>query len=166
VKTLSHLLAAALLSAAGASAHSPNGPFSVSISAGQTTVPIGRPIVIAIRLQNTSSESITIDASNGLEQGELYYKVHVLNERGQVPRPTDYLRGLEGSGKSPHPTVRARSSIIFTLQPGESLNDSVNITKLFDISQPGRYEVRVSRTVPVWLGSGMVNSNAITITVR
>jgi hypothetical protein len=52
-----------------------------------------------------------------------------------------------------------------TLKPGESITQSVNLVRLFELKQPGRYTVQASRLITKELGGGTVKSNTITITV-
>lgn len=53
------------------------------------------------------------------------------------------------------------------LQPGKSLMDRVNITYLYDLSQPGKYKIRIAE--PYYRGphtpNGLVISNTVTVTV-
>jgi hypothetical protein len=75
-----------------------------------------------------------------------------------VPK-TDYGRSIrEGEAIG--------SEIAVWLKPGESLEENVDISKLFDISYPGEYEVQLSRHISDDPKKETVESNKITIIVK
>jgi hypothetical protein len=51
------------------------------------------------------------------------------------------------------------------LEPGESYSDLLYINQVYDLSRPGRYVIRASRTIPRELGEGTVKSNEISVTL-
>lgn len=59
------------------------------------------------------------------------------------------------------------SNIGRTLKPGEALVEEIDVTKLYDLSQPGIYTISVTRHPEPWqhLGAGVFRSNTIAVTV-
>jgi len=58
------------------------------------------------------------------------------------------------------------SEALVPLKPGEKLEEDAVLNKLFDISSPGKYLVKVSRPVSDDPKDGGVESNEISISVR
>lgn len=80
-------------------------------------------------------------------QGELDYHVIVRNAQGQEPPETKWgcrLHGKEGEGDA-HDGV---SIVSGHLPPGEVLSEFTVLNRIYDLSVPGQYTVRVERRDP------------------
>ena len=51
------------------------------------------------------------------------------------------------------------------LKPGESITHEVNLARLFELNQAGKYTVQVSRLAPKSMGGSKIKSNIVSITV-
>lgn len=131
-------------------------PFSIVITAAAPTVKAGGDVWIKVKMINTSTHKVdcSVAASNGID---LRYNFDVRDESGS-PTPKKLSR---------HPELEGAGSLrTCTLQPGQSTTADDNlISRLFDISRPGRYTVQVSRAASDDPKDGVVKSNEITIAV-
>ena len=95
------------------------------------------------------------------EEG-LRYEIEVRNDKGLSAPPSAYLRDLRNKTN-----VSFSSNLAQWLKPGESFVDEILVTKFYDLSQPGKYTISVTRDIPPAqnLGKGTVRSNTITVTV-
>lgn len=50
------------------------------------------------------------------------------------------------------------------MKPGETMTDRVNVSKVYDLTQPGRYTIQFQRLDPET--KTFVKSNEITVTLR
>jgi len=127
-------------------------PFSIVIAAADSTVKINTDLVIKVRLTNNSDHPI--NASYHVLQGvNMGYQYEVRDANGNVPPHKEQKSGMEGS-------LRLR-----TLNPGESLENTVTLNRLYDMSVPGKYVIQFSRNISGYEKDGVVRSNKITVTV-
>ena len=93
-------------------------------------------VVLTIRLKNVSSRR-----GHFLETGTYAdYDLLVTDEAGgSVPR-TDYGRHLAED-------ERWGSAILQEIQPDGEVEKSIEVTKVYDLSKPGKYYARVTRVV-------------------
>jgi hypothetical protein len=134
-------------------------PFTITINAHQENVRPGEEIRVHIVLTNVSDQPLVVLMSPNPAEAELHYTVFVHDQSGKNASETDYgrrirLRQLIGSDAA---TV---------LKPGEKLEELTVLTKVFDLSAPGEYEVQLSRPVSEDSKDGIVKSNKITVAVR
>ena len=131
-------------------------PFTIVLVTPRPTVTLGSEVWITIRRTNTSDKDVNasayIDKSTNLD--------------------LNYVLELRNSGGRPLPQVADKSPVgrfldaqFGTLKPGETISNDINLLRLFDLKQPGKYTLQVSRRVPEALGGGVVKSNIITITI-
>lgn len=153
---LVRLVTSILLAACSANpSYSTTTPFTLTLEAEENQIKTGAEIKVDITLRNSSNRAIYIS----LGPAELDYAFEVRDGQNKVPPETDFARKSKGRPYYGNDTV-------FTLQPGESLPKALLVvTKFYDMSRPGKYTIQVSRVVPKDLGSGMVKSNTITVTV-
>lgn len=130
-------------------------PFTLFIAPTKATVMQGADARVEVTLRNISDRQIAMSKSDGSA-----YLVEVRDGQGRVARDTDLGRKLKDPG-----TVVVSSAPILPLKPGESLKDEIVVSKLYEMSGPGQYTVSVARPVPGELGTGLVHSNTITITI-
>ena len=131
-------------------------PFEILITTDLTTVRAGDPIPIKVALTNTSGKDLNVsggfDRQTGLRSSHSYE-----------------IRGPSGTliPKKPHKqNGPLTGSVIFeTLGAGESSLQVEDISRAYDLNQPGRYVIQVSRAVPGDPKHAVVKSNTIVITV-
>jgi hypothetical protein len=162
MRTLSSLtLCLALLSpSAVLSALSGQPPFSIKIAQADIAKS-GAEILVEIALTNTADHEISVGKAPGnLPQAESEYLVEAFDSEGQTAPDTDYGRKIKQNK-----IVVSFSRVSATIEPGGSLKDGVILTKLYNLSRPGKYSVQLLRRAPRQLGGGLIKSNTITITV-
>lgn len=147
-----YLLVLLLSSNAGAN----STPLGLTIVGPQVPVKSGAVIKVHLILTNTSPREITIADTSA----DCDYQVEVLGSNGKPARESEYGRGLNCEG----PRASGRY-ILITLKPNQHREDDLTISDLYQMTNPGKYSVRVMRRLPKDIGEGSVSSNTIIITV-
>ena len=133
-----------------------NPPISLVIAARASSQKKGSNIWVEASLKNTSDHILWIykSISEDMDQGGWVYQVDVHEEHGSIPPKTKYALNIGAGGGS---------GGYVPLRPGETLTQKVNVSKLYDLSQPGRYTIQFRR-----LDEGTktyIVSNPITVTI-
>ncbi len=108
-------------------------------------------------MTNTSDHKIPVFRAKSPDgdQGGWVYEAKIHNQKGAEPPETEaypLMRdGIKGGGGR-------------KLDPGDSLKDRVNISKLFDLSKPGKYTIQLRRLDPE--KQVMIDSNQVVVKVR
>jgi predicted DNA-binding transcriptional regulator AlpA len=137
--------------------------FSLTVEAPSEPLKVGGELRLRVTVTNTSDRSITFIRSPGIIPHEaIRYNIEVRDSRGESAPPSEYVRKLKTSE-----TRWFESSHAYTIKPGESFVDDVEVTRFYDLSQPGKYTISVAREFPPRqkLGEGAVKSNSIDVTV-
>jgi hypothetical protein len=133
------VLAGVLFSAADAQVARPS--MSIALSAAQPSFELGKPMVVHIVLKVLAEEGISLPVPrNG---PELDYRISMRRTDGlhQTP-PTEY--GLQVRRGAIYPL----SVLIKPFLMRETIEQDLDLTKMFEISRPGEYEVQVMRPEP------------------
>jgi hypothetical protein len=168
--SLNLLLFAMLSSSLGkVAAESAKAPYSITISTRQSTVKAGAEVKVGVTLTNTSDHQIYLARSMDRVSGEDHAQVEILSENGNPPPETKYRRFLRGEDHEPGshgqpPRPRIGSDISYRINTGKTLEDVIVVSKLYDLSKPGRYTIQVSRFDQTY-SKTWVKSNKITLTV-
>jgi hypothetical protein len=137
--------------------------FSVQINAPRYRVKAGSEIRIKIILTNTSNREISFYRSTGEAQGELGgYTLEVVRSKGKSAPETTYQRILKGESDGRNSIIVASGGYV-PVKPRETLIDEVVVSKLYDLSQPGKYSIHVLRFDE--LNKSSMKSNSITVTI-
>jgi hypothetical protein len=130
-------------------------PFSITISAASTAFKANSEVKISLVFKNTSGHEIpyTRGPGTGVErQGELFTSVDVRDAKGELVPDTAYHRALRGkpdkSASSGPPTrlrVMSGSFVDRLLKPGESREEEIVVSKLYDLREPGQYSITAWR---------------------
>jgi len=143
------MLIAANISSAG------TGALSIKVTALDAIVKRGSRIMVRVTTTNTSDHEITYhDTSRDCD-----YSVTVLTGAGASALETESKRGLVCSSSELRITGK---DIVVTLKPGESNDERLELTHLYDMSIPGEYTVNVERT---FAGIGRLRSNSTKVKV-
>ena len=134
-------------------------PFTITISMPKETVKVGGELRVHVVLTNVSNQSLFIKRSPDPVQAELHYTVKVHDKKGSDVKETKY-----GQAVRKHELLIISDAAIL-LEPGEILEEDTVLSKLFDLTSPGEYEVQLSRPVSDDPKAENVKSNIITITV-
>jgi hypothetical protein len=139
----------------------PNNEFSLTLSASQLTVRGGGPVVVTVTVTNISGHVIGVEEDRASSQ-EHNYKVTVRGEHGEDAPTTAYHRMLRGQPSQDDPEIVINSSeLLVPLDPGKTLTDSIDLTKLYSL-KPGVYSIEVERTFD---NQVIIHSNTLMITV-
>jgi hypothetical protein len=130
--------------------------FQIEISAPSDEVQVGGDARIMIVLNNRSDHEILFAHRPGTNNPEFSYKIDVRNAAGHEVEETAYAREARLRQQT-----EGRS--VDYLQPGMSSVQTAHLTRLVNLSRPGRYTVRVSRVDPAT--HAVVKSNEITLNV-
>lgn len=145
---------------------SPGGgvPFSVVITGPQKPVKAGSEVKIEIVLRNTSDREITVGRTL-VSQAEFHYLIEVRDSQGHPAPDTEYGRRIMGRETGKRTIMYSSGDAFFTLKPNDTLDDEAVVTKLYDLSQTGKYFIQVTRSPLEKVDNGRIKSNIITITV-
>ena len=143
-------------------------PFSLTIRAEQPTVKAGSPVWVHATMENKSDADLSVFRANAEDQGGWVYDVNARDEKGGKPPETHFYRRRQGH-LTPEEVDREPINIFpgggptYPLKPGKTIEDRVNVSKLYDLSHPAKYTIQFRRLDP---GSkSFVKSNEITVTV-
>jgi hypothetical protein len=147
-----------------ADARSDTNPlFSVTLHPPTAPIKSGADVRLRVTVTNISDHSVRFGRTPGITpEEELSYHIEIRDAPGKVPPLTPFFHRLrEDPGSS------WGSYTTYSLEPGKSFDDELVITKLYVLTQPGRYTIWVARGQDPLekSGKGVVKSNAITLTV-
>ena len=139
---------------------------ALTLSASEDMVKTGSPITVTVALKNVSDHEILYWRENTSDAGGSEYKVDVWDDKSFTARETKFGLALKGRSDStsltPDTPVDSSGGWL-TLKPGEGLTDKLNVSKLYDLSQPGKYSIQIRRFDEET--KSFVKSNKITVTV-
>jgi hypothetical protein len=122
-------------------------------------VKAGSEVFIKVHLTNTSRHNLSLDYDGDSRAGVAFshrYEVRDSSGHSVQQRPI----GHPEIGSTAHGWP---SRIV---KPGESMDiNGDHISRLYDLSQAGRYTIQLSRVVSADAKDGVVKSNTITVTV-
>jgi hypothetical protein len=132
-------------------------PLSIVITVETPILKAGSNMWVNGRLTNTSNKPL--DASGcycGPSGLDSYLTWEVRDDKGRMASKRTY----------PHPELTTSSAILDRIvKTGESIAASQDISRLFDMSRPGKYVIQASRRTSDEKDSDVVKSNKVTVTV-
>lgn len=131
------------------------GGLSLKLTALDPDVKPGSKIMIRVTVTNVSNQLISFHDT----RRDCDYSVTVLTNTGASAPETEHKKQL-GCGSSDL-EISGRD-ILVTLKPGESTREEIEITELYNLTEPGKYTIRVDRT---FAGIGHFSSNVVTVNV-
>lgn len=160
---LVYVLLPTLFGLAGMSAaQSPEHPhdskpsFSITISAPQSTVKVGSPLMINALKTNKSDHGIPVVTTLGSD-----IKFDVRDALGILrPKVQSNLKAHSGDN-NPFPGII--SFVQFTINPGKTIAGRIDLRKEYDLDRPGQCTIQAEEW-DTWSDS-LVKSNAITVTL-
>jgi hypothetical protein len=147
----------------GTQSTQPSKPrFSLTISTPKNVVTSGSDVIVKIVLTNTTDKPIYIYYSMSKDPGELDYSMTVRNEKGELAPQTEHGRKVKGYDSTP-PIAMSINEIAVSVEPGQTTGGQINVTKLHNLSQPGKYTIRIER----WdqENKAWAESNTLVVTV-
>jgi hypothetical protein len=109
--------------------------FSVTIKAVHDTVQAKAPLMLEVVTANISDRDLTLWQRTAPDLAGWVYSADVRDESGNIPPSTAWGRRPMGEG----------SEALLNLKPGQTNTDIIDITQLYDFSQPGTYTIQVQR---------------------
>jgi hypothetical protein len=154
------LITALLLGASGiaaySSAQSNTKPFSLTLVTKEPTVKGGTSIWVTVELKNNSDQDIeesgSINAMTGADPNLIF---DIRDESGNVKQKKAHQ----------HPQLASGKPFNRTIHPGETFEKEQDVSRLFDMTGPGKYVIQVYRRATDDGRGAIVKSNTITITV-
>ena len=140
--------------------------FTLSVTASDNDIKIGAAVQVDVTMKNISSQTIEV-WRNALGQEGLVYEMNVTDERGAAPLDTKFgkdIKGLKDPAFLTPDTPIHMSGGWVTLKPGETLTDRLNISKLYNLAQPGKFAIQVRRFDDE--SKTFVKSNSISVTIH
>ncbi|SRR6266496_4004907 len=130
-------------------------PFTITISTPRPVIKAWSPVMLKIVMTNTSehAESYVVVAQKA------HYDIVVTDEKGNPAPNTPYGQKIHRSNRSP--LIGSSTMFRATLQPGEKRHSEVDISKEYDLSQPGNYTISAQDIQ----GGITVKSNTINVTI-
>ena len=156
------LLAIALAASSAMHSQASQAPFILTLSSTKKVINTALEARLEIVLRNTSDHEFSITKANTENQAETQYTIDVRDGRGHPVALSEHGRIRLNRSPTSRLTI---SEVVYSVKPGETLTDVAVVTELYDLSQPGKYTIRVSREIPREFGKGTVKSNPVTITV-
>jgi len=137
-------------------------PYALSIRAKHDEFRVGEEIRIEIVLKNISAQPLL--AAPVIPTAETSYRAYVQDEKGNSAPETRLSRQLRSDkDEAGRETVTVfETGPVGYLQPGESTKEEIILGRLYDLSRPGKYTVRVQALRDV---DGVAKSNPVSITV-
>ena len=127
------------------------GPFRITIKAASETVVAGALIELHINLLNTSTETMVTRSGFQAYDGDPTYEYSCHNSSGNsVSKEINMVGNVHDA-----PSIKS----------GETYMSTVFLDRVCDLSRPGRYEIQVSRGLPMGSHDHIVKSNMILISV-
>lgn len=142
---------------------SPRPAFSIALSPPAGPISAALPIDIKITVQNISGKDISWWA----EFGDTAYKAFrfSLEKGGKEVETTFFHRKITGKQRPGDPDeVSGGSAILASLGAGKSLVDTIDLKRLYQITEPGAYTLVVSRYDDE--SKTMVSSPALTLKIE
>jgi hypothetical protein len=125
---------------------------SLEITMQQDVVTAGAPTKVRVTTKNISASDLEVETG-------VAYMAYVNDESGHAP-PDTVLRHTYSYHyqHSPDKAFQMENGIgSVVLKPGETWTDTVDLSTLFDFSQPGKYTVRLGRLYRAWITSNLVS---------
>jgi type 1 fimbria pilin len=142
-------------------AHNNKMSFSIKISSPQKVVKVGSPILLVVKITNISDRDISHATAPGHSMPEFTCDIEVRDSRGSVASETPYGLKVRGKDASYH---HGGSMLLQTLKPGEELQQETVLSRIYDMTQAGKYTIQVSKRDP---DTGVtVKSNTTAVTVQ
>lgn len=149
----------------GASASGSAIPFRLEISGPAVSVKSGGQIKIQVSFHNISGQPIEFYKVVGLNAGDYEYSIKILRD-GVESTKTAYGTDLsQDTG-----TVNRLTRALISVEPNQSVTETINANNIYDMSVPGTYDVTVLKYYPdgtytPGLQGEFVPSNTIAVTV-
>ena len=158
------VVAASAVRAAGqaAASEAPQPRVAVTITLPQTVLKADSEVRIGVSIKNTSNQDHFISKHREQGHAESYNRIEVRDDKGNlvpVVKPREAPRTKDGLVTA----LATWSEPAVDLKPGETLQDEIVASEMFDLHRPGKYTIQVKTFDQT--SKTFVKSNIITVTV-
>jgi hypothetical protein len=110
---------------------------ALTLAARTSSVKAGSPVWVDAHLLNVSDHRISLykALSEDMDQGGWVYQVDVRDDKGSTPPKTKFANTVGASADGGY----------VPLDAGKDVTQSVNVSKLYDLSKPGKYSIQFRR---------------------
>ncbi len=131
----------------------------LAITAAQESIAAGSPVWVELTVTNKSKHEISL----WREVSGRDFQVEVKDHKGKFAKDTKYGYSRNGRADPARltPEDLSGSGACVTLGPGKSLSYKLDISKLYDLTQPGEYTIQAERSDSE--STATVKSNKIVI---
>lgn len=149
-----------------ANSSKPGSPLSLTIARLGTEPYVSHaPLVLEVDTTNTSAHPIVLEMEKpSLDQVGTVYKVDIRDQAGTLLPETRYGVNVMNSSSIPRAaqTPNEAGTRLYLL-PGESWRDVITVNKVFEVTKPGQYSIRIHR----WDSDSRawINSNSVVTSV-
>jgi hypothetical protein len=133
-----------------------NPPFIITISPIDANVTAGDQVNVQLTIKNLTNQPTDLNAAfDDLTHMDSNFVFEVTDSHGNpVPKRT-----------YPHSELRSGRAVFRTLQAGATMTEPQPVSRLFDMSIPGKYVIQASGPITGDTDARAVKSNKITVTV-
>jgi hypothetical protein len=154
---------------AGATASCAEPTLKLTISVPEPVVRAGADVRVNVVLRNVGDHPVNLIAAPRVFNGAVgevhYYRATVTDEKGNSAVFTAFGKKIWGEDAAPGALFDGSMILASPLNPGEEDRHSLMISKLYDLSKPGKYTIQVTR-LDLEGTKIQLKSNAITVTVE
>jgi hypothetical protein len=150
---------------ADAAAQTAKAEWSTTIRMDEAVVKAGSKIRLLIDSKNTSARAILVwEESKNPRIIDMQFRTYVRDENGNAPPETKWGRTARtGKDETGREILMTGGYYEHYVQPGESTTDVIELSGLYDLSQPGSYTVHIERSDDK--GNVVFKSNIVTFAV-
>ena len=142
-----------------------NPGYTISVAVPPGPFRLRAPIDVTIAAINVSGKDLYWDSATGMNS-ELPYKLFrvLLTKDGREVETTVFHRKITGRQRPGEPgDVESSRTILLPCPPGKMFEITINLKQLYEITEPGRYMLVVSRFDDYTKET--VQSNTVTLTI-
>lgn len=111
---------------------------AVTMTTQSDVIATGKPIELTLTFKNTTRHAISFGIAGSGVHAEENYRFAIKRKEDNHPVPMTSLGKAAESGQD-------GSNMLKTLEPGESIVETVVISKFYDLTLPGHYEITAVR---------------------
>ncbi len=140
---------------------------SLSLTAVPSSVTAGDRITLKILITNGTDHMIELGHLNATDGQEIEYRFEVRDSQGAEVPFTRHGRALNGKPDKGDENLDCGDCSGFgqDLLPGEKTTAEIVISKIYELSKPGKYTIQASRVVGD-NANRIIKSNPVTVTVK
>jgi hypothetical protein len=144
--------------------------YIVTVAASPTVVKAGSDVKLTITIKNVSDLTIYHIVNSGKPGRN--WQILVLDSQGNSANETSNGRKIHGNDPSQHPWSGSVFSGRYPIKPGETFQQTLDLTSEYDLTKPGIYSIQVLRSdvfteddIKTGKLGTAVKSNTITLTL-